>query len=162
MIGTQVKYCFISLVIIILQSQLMRLLSLEGITPDILMIWIVIIALRDGQLSGTLWGFGIGLAFDFITGNFIGLSALTKTLCGFIAGYFYNENKTNMTLSSYRFIIIVLIVSMLHNTVYFTIFTQGTEISLVRAVLVAGLATALYTASVSLLPMFYFSRKLGR
>lgn len=160
--GQQLKYAAISFLLIVIQTQVMRLLSLEGITPDILLIWIVYLAVRHGQMTGMMWGFCIGLAFDLITGNFIGLTALTKTLCGFFAGYFYNENKIHLTLSSYRFLIIVLIVSLIHNTVYFIIFTQGSEIGIVRAVLQFGFATALYTSTLTLLPMLGFARRLAR
>ena len=66
---TQIKYLFISFLLIIIQSQAMKLLSLEGLTPDILAIWIVYIALRHGQMTGTIWGFGIGLIFDLLTGT---------------------------------------------------------------------------------------------
>ena len=159
MISRTLKYVLLSGVFVILQTKLMRLLSLEGITPDILTIWIVYIALKEGQLSATTWGFCIGLFFDFATGNFIGLSALTKTICGFTAGYFYNENKTILTLSSYRFLIVVLVVSLIHNTTYFIIYTRGTDIGIVQALLQFGLATTFYTTTWSLLPMFAFARK---
>ena len=157
--ATHVKYFLISIVLLLIQTTIVRLLALEGITPDIVVIWIVYIALKQGQTQATLWGFGIGLLFDFVTGNFIGLSALTKTLAGFFAGYFFSENKTQLTLGSYRFLIIVFFTSLIHNTVYFIIFTRGTEIGLVRAVLEFGIATTLYTATVTLLPMFAFARK---
>ncbi len=159
MIGKQFKYGLISIFLIVLQTQVMRLLTIEGITPDILMIWIVYLALRQGQMKGTLWGFAIGLVFDLVTGNFIGLSAMTKTICGFTAGYFYNENKTTLILRSYQFIVIVLIVGVIHNTVYFLVFTQGSEIGFFRAIFQYGLATALYTSILTLLPMLSFSRK---
>src|SRR5712671_4365183 len=108
MIGKNFKYALISLFLIIVQTQATRLLSIDEIAPDILIIWIVYLALRTGQLSGTLWGFAIGLVFDLVTGNFIGLSAMTKTISGFAAGYFYNENKTQLILRSYQFMVIVL------------------------------------------------------
>ena len=159
MIGKQFKYALISIFLIVLQTQVMRLLTIEGITPDILMIWIVYLALRQGQMKGMLWGFAIGLVFDLVTGNFVGLSAMTKTICGFTAGYFYNENKTTLILRSYQFIVIVLIVGVIHNTVYFLVFTQGSEIGFIRAIFQYGLATALYTSILTLLPMLSFSRK---
>jgi rod shape-determining protein MreD len=154
------KYFFLSILLIGVQTQLMRLLTLEGITPDLLTIWIVYIALREGQLPATVWGFGIGLLFDLFSGSFLGLSTLTKTVCGFTAGYFYNENKTPLTLGSYRFIVIVLVVSFIHNVIYFVLFTQGSDIGLLSAIFRVGLATTFYTASLTLLPMFAFSRKL--
>ncbi|MBI1803236.1 MAG: rod shape-determining protein MreD [Ignavibacteriae bacterium] len=159
MISRAIKYVIFTVILVILQTKLMRLLSLEGITPDILTIWIVYIALKEGQLPATIWGFCVGLFFDFVTGNFIGLAALTKTVCGFTAGYFYNENKTTSMLSSYRFLIVVLVVSFIHNTAYFIIYTRGTDIGILQAVLQFGLATTFYTTTWSLLPMFAFARK---
>ena len=154
------KYLFFSAVFVLIQTQVVQLLTLEGITPDILAIWVVYLALREGQLTATIAGFIIGLAFDFATGSFIGLAALTKTICGFTAGYFYDENKTPLTLGSYRFIIIVLIVSLIHNTIYFIVFTQGSDISLAGAVFRVGLATTFYTATITIIPMFAFARKM--
>ncbi len=154
-----ITYCVISLLLILVQTSLLRLVSLEGITPDILTIMIVYIALKEGQLTATLSGFSIGLIVDLVTGNFIGLSALTKTIGGFFAGYFYNENKTRLTLGSYRFPLIVLLTSLIHNTMYFIIFTRGTEIGLVQAVGEFGVATTLYTSTLTLLPMVAFGRK---
>jgi rod shape-determining protein MreD len=156
-----VKYFLISLLFIIIQLELASLLSLEGITPDILTIWIVYIALQQGQIPATIWGFCIGLMFDFAVGNFIGLSALSKTIAGFAAGYFYGENKALLTLGSYRFVLVVLIASFIHNVVYFTVFTFGSEVTILKAVFQIGLATTFYTAALTLLPMFVFSRKLS-
>ncbi|HUL44571.1 MAG TPA: rod shape-determining protein MreD [Bacteroidota bacterium] len=155
----QIKFFLLSVLFVLIQSQIMRLLTLEGITPDILTIWVVYLALREGQLAGTLWGFSLGLMFDLVTGSFIGLSALSKTVAGFVAGYFFNENKTALTLGSYRFIVIVLITSLIHNTIYFFVFTQGSGIGLLAAIFQVGLATTFYTATITLLPMFAFSRR---
>jgi rod shape-determining protein MreD len=162
MIGKHLKYLFISFVLVVIQTQVMRLLSLSGITPDILTIWIVYIALKEGQITATVWGFAVGLLFDLSTGNFVGLSAFTKTIAGFIAGYFFDENKAPLTLGSYRFVLIVLVVSLFHNSFYFIAYTQGSEISFLRSIFQVGLATTFYTAAVTLLPMFAFSRKYLR
>jgi rod shape-determining protein MreD len=159
MILRYIRYAFFTVIFIIVQTKVMRLVAVEGITPDILTIWVVYIALKEGQLPATLWGFGIGLLFDLSTGNFVGLSALTKTISGFCSGYFYNENKTQITLASYRFLLIVLLVSVVQNTVYFILYAQGSELGLVRAVFQVGLATAFYTTTWTLLPMFAFARK---
>lgn len=155
-----IKILFASLFFLIIQVNVVQLLTIDGISPDLLVIWIVYLALTEGQLRSTLWGFSIGLAFDFVTGNFIGLSALTKTICGFLAGYFFNENKTQLILGSYRFLLIVLFVSLIHNTVYFIIFTRGTNIGVLSAILQIGLATTVYTATITMLPMFIFARKI--
>jgi rod shape-determining protein MreD len=156
------KYFLFALLLMIIQTKVMSVFSLEGITPDLLLIWLIYVAIKNGQLTATVWGFAIGIMFDMATGNFIGLSALSKTIAGFIAGYFYNENKATMTLGSYRFVIIVLLTSFVHNAIYFTAFTRGSEIGLWRAIFLYGLATTFYTAAVTLLPMFIFARKYIR
>ena len=157
----QIKYLFVSFIIIMIQTEIISLVSLRGITPDLLTIWIVYIALQKGQIQATVWGFCVGLMFDLAVGNFIGLSALSKTIVGFAAGYFYGENKATTILGSYRFVIIVLIVSFIHNAVYFTVFTFGSDISVMKAIFQLGLATTFYTGAVTLLPMFVFYRKFS-
>ncbi len=153
------KYSFISFLLIMLQATVMHLVTLEEITPDILAIWVVYLALSEGQMNATIWGFAIGLTFDLVTGNFIGLSALTKTMTGFVAGYFFNETRTRLTLGSYRFLLIVLLASLIQDTAYFIIFTRGTDIGLLQAVVRFGFTTTLYTGTLSLIPIFKFSRQ---
>ncbi len=142
-----------------MQSTIIPFFSIANITPDLLLIWIVFIGLKCGQIPGTLYGFGIGLIFDLVTGGFIGLSSLSKSMGGFIAGYFYNENRTEILLGSYKFLLIILTVSVIHNFIYFLIFTQGTEISLYFALFRIGGTTALYTTSISIIPLLFFARK---
>ena len=153
------KYALFSVFLILLQTTLVHLLNLEGIIPDILAVWVIYIALMKGQMEGTLWGFGIGLLLDMTTHDFIGLSALSKTICGFLGGYFFDENKTKIVLGSYRFVLIVFIVTLIQNIIYFIIFTRGSDINLFRAIAQFGLSTTLYTSIVALFPVFIFSRK---
>jgi cell shape-determining protein MreD len=98
---------------------------------------------------------------DLISGQFIGLSALSKTIAGFFAGYFYNENKTDYTIGSHQFLIIVGLSSLFHNIIYFVIFVQGSEIGFWSAILRFGLFSTVYTTAVALLPVFAFSRKIA-
>jgi len=151
----------VSIVLIVIQTTVVSLISLEGITPDVLAIWVVYLALREGQMRGTVIGFAVGLVFDLATGSFIGLSALTKTICGFMAGYFYDENKTKLILGSYRFLLIMMMSSFVHNVLYFILFTRGTEIGLLGAVFQFGFTTTLYTSALALIPLFVYSRTSG-
>ncbi len=162
MISRILRYIVITIVLIILQTTIMRFVSMEGITPDLLTIWVAYIAVQEGQLAGTIWGFAIGLLFDLVAGNFIGLSAVSKTTAGFTGGFFCSENRNPLTLASYRFLIVVLVVSAVNNILYFAIFTQGSDIGLIRAILEFGLATTFYTTIVALLPMFFFARRYAR
>ena len=151
----------LSLLFILLHTTLIKYLAIGTIAPDILLLWIVYLAIREGQIAGTTAGFFIGLVLDLFSGKdgMLGLAALSKTVGGFFAGYFYNENKTFQTLGGYQFILGVVVVSIAHNLVYFLIFLQGSEVTLWDAILLYGMPTTLYTAAMGLLPMFAFARK---
>lgn len=154
-------YILISLLLILVTTTLLKFLSISEIVPDILLVWIVYIAIREGQIPGVIAGFLLGLLVDFLSGpdGMMGLSALTKTVGGFLAGYFYNENKTLQTLGGYKFILAIGVVSLVHNVIYFLIFLQGTDIPSWRMIMSYGLPTTIYTAAVGLLPMFAIARK---
>jgi len=153
------RSALIALGLLILQTTFIPFLSVGGFLPDVFVIWVVYVAIRRGQLEATIAGFAVGLLQDAVTTQFFGLAALSKTVCGFAAGYFYNENNTEHTLGSYRFILIVLLCSFIHNFIYYGVFFQGVRDSVFAPMLEFSLATSLYTGIVSVLPMFTFVRK---
>ena len=148
-------------IVFLLDTKLMKFLAIGGIVPDLLVIWIVYIAIREGQMAGTIAGFAIGLTLDLLSGHdgMLGLSALVKTVAGFTGGYFFNENKTLQTLGGYQFLIALAVVSLVHNLIYFLIFLQGTDVSPWGAIAFYGVPTTIYTVAFGLLPMFAFARK---
>lgn len=150
----------LSLFFILLQTTLVKYLAIGSIVPDIPFIWIVYLAIRSGQVTGTAAGFLIGLTFDLLSGSegMLGLGALSKTLGGFVAGYFYNENKTFQTLGGYQFIVAIIVTSLVKNLIYFVIFLQGVTSSW-DAVVLYGIPTTLYSAVLALVPMFAVARK---
>ena len=145
--------------LLLLQTTFIPFISLGGYLPDIFLIYLVFIALRRGQIEATISGFIIGLLQDIVTTKFFGLAALSKTIAGFTAGYFFNENTVEQTLGSYRFILLIALCSIVHDLVYFTVFFQGSEASVFFSTLELTLGTTLYTCIISFLPMFFFSRK---
>jgi rod shape-determining protein MreD len=149
----------VALVLLILQTTFIPFLSIAGFLPDVLLIWVVYVAVRRGQMEATVTGFLIGLLQDAVSMQFFGLGALTKTIAGFVAGYFFNENSTEQTLGSYRFLTIILVSSFVHNIIYYGIFLQGIQDSVVPTMLEFSIATSLYTALISVFPMFTFVRK---
>jgi rod shape-determining protein MreD len=154
-----VRVLLITVLLVALQTTLIPFLSVANIIPDILLIWVVYTALQSGQIPATVLGFCAGVLVDLLSGQFLGLSALCKTVVGFAAGYFYNDNKVNFTIARYQFIVIVATMSLVHNVIYFTVFVQGTDIGLAAAMLRFGLFATIYTTAVALLPWFVFTRK---
>jgi rod shape-determining protein MreD len=161
MTAGSVRYVLVTVLLIVLQTTFVRFISVETITPDILVIWIVYLALRYGQIHATVAGFALGIFMDILSGSFLGLSALSKTVCGFAAGYFFDAERREQTLATYRFVLLVFMVSLVHNIIYFVIYVQGSDLPLLHTVAVYGTATSLYTSAVSVLPVFAYSRVRG-
>ncbi|HEY5615959.1 MAG TPA: rod shape-determining protein MreD [Bacteroidota bacterium] len=149
----------VALGLLLLQTTFVPFLSFSGYGPDLLLIWVVYIAIRRGQVEAAVAGFLIGVLQDVTTTQFFGLAALAKTVAGFAAGYFFNENKTGLTLGTYRFALIIFLASLIHNILYYMIFFQGTEVSLVAATLQYSVLTGVYTSVLGFLPVFVFARK---
>lgn len=150
----------LSLLFLAVHSTVIPFLSIRDITPDILVIWIVYLAIREGQIAAMTAGFFLGLAADLLSGGdgMLGLSALAKTIAGFTAGFFHNANKTRQTLGGTMFLIAVGVAALLHHTLYFLIFLQGSGLDAWAMGFRYGLPATLYTVAVTLLPMFAFAR----
>ena len=61
-------------------------LRVAGVTPDIPLIVVVLLALRRGAEFGCVAGFAAGLLQDAAGGGLIGVQALTKAVIGFAIG----------------------------------------------------------------------------
>ena len=151
----------LSVLVIVIHTTLTEFTAVLGIVPDIPLLWIVCLAVRRGQIAGTAGGFLIGLTLDLLSGDgaMLGLSAFTMTLAGFVAGYFYNENKIWQTLGGTRLLAITGVAAVVHHLLYFLIFLQGTQISWWATLLRYSLPSALYTTAVAVLPMLWIRRR---
>lgn len=147
------------LALLLLQTTFVPFLSIGGFLPDPLLLWVVYVAIRRGHMEATITGFLVGLLQDAVSMQFFGLSALTKTIAGFVAGYFFNDNSTEQTLGSYRFLTILFLSSFVHNIVYYGIFLQGIQDSVFSTMIEFSVVTSLYTVVVGVFPMFTFVRK---
>lgn len=145
--------------LLLLQTTFIPLISIGSYLPDLFIIWLTTVALRRGQIEATISGFAIGLLQDIVSLKFFGLMTLSKTATGFVAGYFYNENTVEQTLGSYRFVLLVLLCSFLHDLLYFVFFFQGSEEPALLMILGLSTGMTLYTGVIGILPMFFFSRK---
>jgi rod shape-determining protein MreD len=156
------KLSIILLVLIIIQRTLIWLLALTAydITPDIVLIAVVYFGIRSGKLAGSISGFLSGLVLDIFSFSFLGLTALSKSTAGFIAGYFNNENKIDRYTNSYIFMIIVLACSLFNNMIYFAIYFQGTSLTFSEILLRYIIPTAVYTSTFSVVPVVFARKKL--
>lgn len=152
MIISYIKYIVILVLLIFVQDQLIWLLSITKyqITPDIVIIMIAFIAVKEGQIFGTVTGFIAGLLLDILGGSFTGLSALSYSIAGFAGGYFYNPESEKF-LIKYNFLWVVFVCSFTSNVIYFNILLQGAFLSIFDIILKYILPSTTYTVIISLI-----------
>lgn len=158
------KYAGVLLLLIILQKTVIGFIDVTSyqITPDIVLIGLVFIGIKEGKITGTVSGFLAGLILDLFSFSFVGLMALSKCVAGFTAGYFNDENKADRYLKGYMFTVITVIISIINNIIYFTIYFQGTNLTFIDVLLRYVLPTAVYTGIFSVFPIIFARRRYIR
>ena len=153
------RYFITGATLLILQFIFVPLVSIEKIKPDVVIPLVVYISLKEGQIAGTISGFLAGLIMDMLGDGLLGLYALSKTIAGFTAGYFYNEKKFTANFETLRFPAIILLSSIIHNATFFSIDLMKKSVEAEQIIFKFIIGEALYTAVISLIPMFTFANK---
>lgn len=157
---TQIKYIKPFLFFIpalILQLTVVPLISIESVAPDLITIVLVYAVLLNGQFYGTAAGFVFGFVFDLVSGGVLGSAMFSKTLAGFITGYFYNENKIEYYTKTYWFSVIILIIAMVDSIIY-TALSSSAQKSFLMMLFWGGILPGIYSAVVSF-PFVIIKRK---
>lgn len=149
-----IKYSIVIFILIILQKNVIELIGLTGhnIQPDIVIIAIIYIGIRHGQMFGSLFGFGAGLLIDILGGSFLGLLALCYSISGFIAGYFHRDEEKY--LYKMNFLYVLLFTTAINYFIYFMIYYQGAPVSFGDILTKFVVSTTVYTGIISLLYVF--------
>jgi rod shape-determining protein MreD len=145
--------------LLLVQIIIVPLISIEGFVPDLLLILLIFYTLRKGQLYGTVLGFVFGLFIDLITGSLLGSTMFSKTLTGFIAGYFYNENKIDIYLKSYTFLLIILLSSIIDNIALTLITSFDYESNLLSLLFERSMIPVFYTVTIGAVVMIFYPKR---
>ena len=129
----------------LLQVAFGQLIAIDSVRPDFVLIGVVIIALRSGQITATSAGFLAGLVLDLSIGEVVGLGALAKTCAGFAAGYFHEDDKKDLNIRTPKLIWITAIASLIHNAIYLLAVFQRPDLDVGVLFLRFGIGGTLYT-----------------
>jgi len=94
-------------------------LTLFGVSPDIVTVFLAIISVFSGQRTGMTYGFASGLLCGMLGGN-IGVGMLTRTIEGFVAGYCHipEDSHATLTQKSRMLYLAVILASFAGNLVF--------------------------------------------
>jgi len=158
-----VLYAITALLLSVMHVVFVRLISVQGIAPDLFLVLDAWIALAEGQFIALYAGFICGLLFDVVSADVLGTNALAKTMAGFTAGFFFRHVEIPKSLGGMRLLLAVGVSSFIHNLAYFFFYVRPTEMSFTGFFLQYGIATTLYTVVAALFPMLiYRSTRLVR
>lgn len=138
------------LVTILVQVTVLRYIAIEvqpniSVQPDLILLLLFFMGLRTPQITATVAGFLSGILYDILAGGIIGLSAFTKTIVGFLTGFFPPEHKIQKIV---RFSFLLFFVTMLHDMIFNAIFVINTEFAFWRLVVIRSIPSSIYTVFV--------------
>lgn len=136
------KYIIVYFLLLFAEKNLLHFIAIKGIVPDLILIFVIIISLRENKSKATSIGFVAGLIQDIFSTYFFGLSALTKTIVGFW-GVFFQQPKKKYMLSSYTIAVVILV--LIHDIIFGIIYNLGTHSGFFRLMFQFVLPRALYT-----------------
>jgi rod shape-determining protein MreD len=112
---------------------------------------LILTAVRRGQIQGTVYGFIFGMFHDIFTGGLIGSAMFSKTLAGFIAGYFYSESVEESSGLDIKFVGIVFLCASIDSFFYSLLGTTELSAGIQYFIFDYSIFPGLYAAVVSLL-----------
>ena len=138
------KYTIIIFLTFIFQSWSAEFFSLGTIDPDFCIIVLLYISIKDGGVTGTLFGFFIGLFIDLSSGTnqFFGITPLIYSTTGYFCSYLKGENEK---LNKIYFTSIWVIIVLTQFLIFCLIVYQHLLIQSPQQFLLKWLATSLYT-----------------
>ena len=133
---------FILLLLLIVQQTLVPLLSIKGISPDVLLIFIIYWSGTKTRLYGVVMGFIAGLFQDLAGVGTVGVFALSKAVAAYAACSFpMSRHEKNIIPWS----IALFAASFLHYLIYFLFQLRNAKAGFFSLLLRYGFPSILYT-----------------
>ncbi len=82
---------------VLLQAAVLSNIVILPAIPDLVLLTVLYVSLKNGSVAGCTSGFISGLIMDFLSAAPVGLNAMTKTITGYIAGKFYDSFNMGKT-----------------------------------------------------------------
>lgn len=138
----QLKTIGLGALLVILQISVLNLLTINGVKPDIVMIFLVIHALAEGPIAGVIWGFSLGFFLDAAGSGMMGVASLTYALSGFVVGQI-GAGKVGVTIQ--RYLISLAIASLISNGIFMYFYQSWESNSFWGLFLFKAMPVVLYT-----------------
>ncbi len=120
-----IKHLVIFVLALVLQTTLASWISIRGIEPDFVLIFVVVMAISHGPVSGMLWGFFAGFSEDIYSPvEWLGAQTVAFTCVGFGVGQL-EEKFLRLNLATK--VALLGIAFLLNDVVYFFLVNVAQE-----------------------------------
>lgn len=126
-----------------------------SVQPDLLLIMLFFFGLRFSHESTIVAGFASGLCYDLIGSGLPGLTALAKTVSGFLVGFAPPRHKIQKTT---QFLVLFLIITLMHDLIVNAVFIINTEIDYWKLVLIHSLPSTVYTLFIGVIVYYWLEK----
>lgn len=149
-----VRRAVIGLLIVALQWLAFGRLTIWGAYPDVVLLYVAWLGLREGRLVGSVGGWILGFLLDAVYGTW-GLHMLTKTIVGFLVGLFPTEDRETFRISPVQAFAASVAIALLHNGLFvlFLVLQSGARTTFMITTLWLG--SSLYTGFVGTLASLF-------
>jgi len=139
------KYLIPILTIVVflgLQSTVAGKIAIGDVSPDFIVVCVILFGLQRGPIQGSLFGFLVGLLVDLGNPGYLGLNALTKSLVGYAGGRLGAATSPGTVV----LVFVIFLAAFGHDVVYFLVYLWPRVDSAMVSIFTNGLPSALYTA----------------
>lgn len=142
----------------VLQLTFIKLIAIDTVTPDLVLIGVILTGWQRGREPAMIAGFATGLFLDLIMGEVVGLSALSKTIAGFLVGFLYEEDRAQSSLRSLKTAWGSIAVIIAHQTVFLFAYYRDVSLPFFRLFALHGIGGTAYTFVFMMVFILIYSR----
>lgn len=146
MVYTILKWFIIIITCLVLQTSFLPSIAVFGIQPDLLLLVLFFLSVKQGVLCGIFVGFFLGLGMDLYTPAILGQNALAKAIIGSFFGLF---NERLMRIDPLMKIVILFLGFIIHDMIFSgagLLKNGNTLFTLIPELFTSTLPRAFYTA----------------
>ncbi len=152
-----IKYLILIFLTLFFEANVNFLFSIKNTTPDLLLVLVVILSLKEDRIPALLLGFFAGLLQDAVTTQFFGLYALSKLMTVFIGSYFQEAKRTYNLV---YFATTALALIFIHELIFQFFYSFGLQVGFFKLFFFYVLPPTVYTFVIAVMAFLLFSKKL--